>query len=211
MGRLTAWTLAGLVLCASAARGGERAEPPNPFGVKKAPRPEAVPGKLVRSDGAVHRGRIFLTRDKRLELYCDSEKKWYKLKLADLAGIKWVIEFEKEEKEWRWKESGSDVKVLTGRKKIDRRYKTVVTRKDGKKVEGHIRGTVVYVQPEKGKKKKFFIYWNHPSNFDQKPADLIYTKEIHFGTEHAREPKKPEKGSEKRPEPPKAAGKKKEK
>ena len=49
MGRLTAWTLAGLALCASAARGGEEAEPPNPFGIKKALRPEAVPGKLVRS------------------------------------------------------------------------------------------------------------------------------------------------------------------
>jgi hypothetical protein len=163
-------------------------EPPNPFGPRVVKRRDAVPGKLVRSDGQVHRGGIFLTRDKRLELYCDGEKKWYKLKLKELSKLEWVVEFEREEKEWRWKEPGSDVKVYTGRKKIDRKYKTVATRKDGRKIEGHIRGTVIYVQPKEGRKRRFFLYWNHPSDFDQKPEDLVHTKEIHFGAEHAKAP-----------------------
>lgn len=174
---------------ARAGEGGDGQERPvNPFAVERPVRLDAVPGELVRSDGTVHRGGILLTREKRLELYCDAEKKWHKLKLKDLAVIKWTVEFEREEREWRWKESGSDVKVYTGRKKIDRRYKTAVTRKDGTKVEGHIRGTVIYVQPKEGQKKRFFIYWNHPSDFDQKPEDLVYVEEVRFGEEHAREP-----------------------
>ncbi|MHC4917277.1 MAG: hypothetical protein ACYTGB_17505 [Planctomycetota bacterium] len=187
--------LGALLAATVPARGGEGGDPPNPFGPRETERPDAVPGKLVRSSGEVVRGKIFLTRDKRLELHCDAEKKWYKLKLQDLTSLEWVVEFEKEEKEWRWKESGSDVKVLTGRTKVDRRYKTVATRKDGTKVEGHIRGTVVYVQPAGGgDRRKFFVYWNHPSDFDQKPKDLVYVKEIRFGEEHAREPagEKPE-------------------
>ncbi len=187
--------LAGLA--SGGARCGEEAEPPNPFGAPELKRSDAVPGKLVRSDAKVHRGGIFLTRDKRLELYCDSEKKWHNLKLKDIKSIKWEIEFEKQEREWRWKQSGSDVKVYTGREKVDRRYKAVVVKNDCTKIEGHLRGTVVYVQPAKGKRQKFFVYWNHPGDFDQKPEDLIYTSEIHFGDEHAREPKAEAEGSEK--------------
>ncbi len=184
----TAAVLGAMLAVASCAFGAEGGDPPNPFGPREAEQPEAVDGKLVRSNGDVVRGSIFLTRDKRLELFCDAEKKWYKLKLEDLSSLEWVVEFEKEEKEWRWKESGSDVKVLTGRVKVDRRYKTVATRRDGTKLEGHIRGTVVYVRTASSAKRKFFLYWNHPSDFDQKPEDLIYVKEIRFGAEHAAEP-----------------------
>jgi hypothetical protein len=189
VGGIAALLLVGPLL---AARGGEDPgeEPPNPFAAERPKRRDAVPGKLVRSDGKVHRGRIYLTRDKRLELYCDSEKKWHNLRLRDLESLEWKVEFEKEEREWRWKESGSDVKVYTGRKKVDRRYKTVVVKKGGTRIEGHIRGTVIYVQPGKGGRKKFFLYWNHPSDFDQKPEDLVHVKEVRFGEEHAKEPPK---------------------
>jgi hypothetical protein len=180
--------MAALLIAAFCALGAEAEDPPNPFGPREAVQPEAVAGKLVRSNGETVRGRIFLTRDKRLELFCDAEKKWYKLKLKDLSSLEWVVEFEKEEKEWRWKESGSDVKVLTGRVKVDRRYRTVATRMDGTKVEGHIRGTVVYVRTAAGARRKFFLYWNHPSDFNQKPEDLVYVKEIRLGAEHAAEP-----------------------
>ena len=58
-----------LVLCAvvGAVRG---ADPPaiNPFGPKTAVRDDAVPGYIETSDGVIHPGRIYLTRDKRLEI-----------------------------------------------------------------------------------------------------------------------------------------------
>jgi hypothetical protein len=183
-----------LVLPALAARPGEPAgeepDPPNPFEKPPAERPDAVPGKLERSDGSVFRGKVYLTRDKRLELYADAEKKWHQLKLEDLAALRWEVEFEQEEAEWRWKENGSDEKVLTGRKKVDRRYRTIAKRKDGTEVRGHIRGTVIYVKPEKAEERRFFLYWNQPADFDQKPEDLVYVKEVLFGEEAAREPEK---------------------
>ena len=164
--------------------------PPNPFEKPPAERPDAVPGRLERSDGGVFRGRLYLTRDKRLELYADAEKKWHQLKLEDLAALRWEVEFEQEEREWRWKENGSDEKVYTGRKKVDRRYRTVAKRKDGTEIRGHIRGTVIYVKPEKGEERRFFLYWNQPADFDQKPEDLVYVKEVVFGEEAAKEPEK---------------------
>jgi hypothetical protein len=73
---------------------------------------------------------------------------------------------------------------------------------DGKKMTGHIRGTVIYVVAAKkgagdgeapAEPQRFFLYWNHPGDFDQKPEDLVYVKEIVFGEEAAKEPeKKPE-------------------
>jgi hypothetical protein len=170
-------------------RCGEEEEPANPFGPRVAKRSDAIPGLLTRSNGDAFAGRIYLTRDKRLELYSDKDKKWYKLKLKDLASIRWDVEFEKQEREWRWKDSGSDVKVYTGRKKIDRRYKTVAVKKDGTSIEGHLRGTVVYVESS-SVKRKYFLYWNHPASFDQKPEDLIYTRRIDFGAAHYPLPEK---------------------
>ena len=47
------------------------AEPPaiNPFGQTPAEREDAVPGYVELSDGSIHPGLIYLTRDKRLQVY----------------------------------------------------------------------------------------------------------------------------------------------
>ncbi len=182
--------LAIMACCAAASvRCAQGQEPPNPFGPRVPQRRDAVPGLITRSNGDAYAGRVYLTRDKRLELYSDGEKKWYKLKLKDLSSLTWKVEFERKEKEWRWKDSGSDVKVLTGRTKIDRKYKTVALRKDGKKIEGHVRGTVIYVQSSE-LKRKYFLYWNHPSEFGQKPEDLCYVMRIDLDAKHYPMPEK---------------------
>jgi len=191
MTRCTLALILAVMACrpASVSRCGEEDGPPNPFGPRVAHRSDAVSGLLTRSNGDAYAGRIHLTRDKRLELYCDAEKEWYKLKLKNLRSLEWVVEFERQEKEWRWKDSGSDVKVYTGRTKIDRRYKTVAITKDGKRIEGHIRGTVIYVRTSETR-RKYFLYWNHPSEFGQKPADLDYVRRIDFDAKHYPVPEK---------------------
>jgi hypothetical protein len=174
--------LAGLAL-AAAATGAEERVSPNPFGTRDAERSDAVQGLLTRSNGDAFAGRLYLTRDKRLELYSDAARQWHRLRLRDLRSLEWNVEFEREEREWRWKHSGSDVKVYTGRKKLDRRYRTVATTLKGERIEGHIRGTVIYVQSSQIR-RKFFLYWNHPSDFDQKPEGLLYVARIDFGARH---------------------------
>jgi hypothetical protein len=169
----------------------EEEKPANPFGDTKAQRPDAVPGKLTLSDGKEHRGKLFLTRDKKLELFDVGRQEWQKLDLKDLKSLTIAIEKEETVKEWRWKEAGSDVKVETGRTKVDRTYKCTAVKADDKKIEGHLRGTVIYVKEAEDKDaQRFFLLWNSPGDFDQKPEDLIYVKEVVFGEEAAKEPEK---------------------
>jgi hypothetical protein len=169
----------------------EEEKPANPFGDTKAQRADALPGKLVLSDGKELRGKLFLTRDKQIELFDTGRQEWNKLDLKELSRLDISVEKEETVKEWRWKEAGSDVKVDTGRTKVDRTYKCAAIKADGKKVEGHLRGTVIYVkEKEDADAKRFFLLWNSPGDFDQKPEDLIYVKAVVLGEEAAKEPEK---------------------
>jgi ribosomal protein L7/L12 len=178
------------VLAGEAAPPKEEEKPANPFGETKSARADALPGKLVLSDGKELRGKLYLTRDKQLELFDTKRQEWNKLDLKELSKLEISVEKEETVKEWRWKEAGSDVKVDTGRTKVDRTYKCAATKADGKKIEGHLRGTVIFVkESEDADPKRFFLLWNSPGDFDQKPEDLVYVKAVVLGEEAARPPK----------------------
>ena len=104
--RAAAAMLVGFICC-----GALGAEEPavNPFAPRRTERVDAVEGRLTLSDGKEHEGRLYLTRDKRLEVFDTTREKWFKLKLKDIARISFEIEEERVEKDWRWKEGGSDV------------------------------------------------------------------------------------------------------
>lgn len=201
MGRLGSACLAAVALAALAAASAGAAEdagagagagtekPPSPFGVPEpAERPDAVPGKAVLSDGGELRGRLYLTRDAKLELFVDACSEWRKLDLQDLKTLAFSVEKEEVVREWRWKEAGSDEKVETGRTRVDRKYSCRAVLRDGTVLEGHVRGTVIYMRGDgkDGEERKLFLRWNQPGGFEQKPADLVYVKELVFGAEAAR-------------------------
>jgi len=72
---------------------------------------------------------------------------------------------------------------------VDRKYLCTAVKADGAKVEGHVRGAPIYVDDGK-ETRRFMLLWNSPGDFDQKPADLVYVKEVVFGEEAAKEPEK---------------------
>jgi len=181
--RLTAAALTALCAAALAASA-EEETPKSPFakpGDGAADRPDAVQGRFVLSDGTAHEGRIYLTRDKRLEVFNTASQEWLKLKLSEISSISFAIESETEEKEWRWKEGGSDVKVFTGRTYVDRRYSVTVKLAAGGTVSGHVRGTVIYVEPPGKEPVRFFLRKDERGDWNRKPAEIIYVKEILLG------------------------------
>jgi len=180
--------LGGAAAAAAEPAQGEE-KPANPFGEAGSQRADALPGKLVLSDGKELRGRLYLTRDRKIELFDTRRQEWNKLALKDLARLDISVEKEETVKEWRWKENGSDVKVDTGRTKVDRSYKCAATRADGQKIEGHLRGTVIFIkESDEADARRFFLLWNSPGDFDQKPADLVYVKAVVLGEEAAKAP-----------------------
>ena len=124
------------------------AEPPviNPFGRAPSQREDAVPGYVELSDGTVHTGQVYITRDKRMKILDEKMKRQREVPLRVVKQIECKVKREWMEKEWKFKELASDEKMFTGRTYPAREYVHAITLQDDRTITGPLSG-VVYVQP----------------------------------------------------------------
>lgn len=173
--------LPALLLSCSLACGVVAQEPPpvNPFKPRGPARPDARPGAVTLSDGETFSGQIYITRDKRLRIY-DIEAKVYRdIPLVAVKEIDTRVEKEGIEKEWRWKEGGSDVKVFTGKSYPWREYITTITLTNDQKITGHLKATPVNVDCG-GECKKLVVHGKNKGELGETLADLVYICKIVF-------------------------------
>ena len=142
--RRVGW-LAALVL-ATAPLWGDEPDALNPFDDKPATPKGAVLGCIELSDGSIHPGWVYLTRDKRLQLADDKTQQQREAPLSAVKQIDCVVKKEWMEKEWRFKETTSNEKYYTGRDYPSREYTHTITFQNGRKVVGGLSG-VIYLQP----------------------------------------------------------------
>ncbi|MFZ5831321.1 MAG: hypothetical protein ACOY3P_14645 [Planctomycetota bacterium] len=118
----------------------------NPFGARPTEREDAISGYVEMSDGSAIAGNIYLTRDKRLQLWDAAMKRQREVPLSAISQVECKVKKEWMEKEWKFKELALDEKMYTGREYPSREYMHVITLKDGRTIEGDL-SAVVYVQP----------------------------------------------------------------
>ncbi len=123
-------------------------EPPaiNPFGPPPTERQDAVPGYVELSDGSIHPGLIYLTRDKALKIYDQQLQRQREIPLSDVKQIECTIKKEWREKQWKFQESTKDDKLYTGQSYPAREYEHTITLQDGRTITGGL-SAIVYVQP----------------------------------------------------------------
>jgi hypothetical protein len=123
-------------------------EPPaiNPFGEKPTVREDALPGYVELSDGSIHPGRLYLTRDKLLQINDEQAQRQREVPLSAVTQIDCAVKREWMEQEWRFKEAGNDEKVFTGRVYPAREYIHTITLRDKRTISGGLSG-IVYLQP----------------------------------------------------------------
>ena len=220
--------MALLMACALAASsgGGEDAPPLPPrrdlFGTrerKPAARAGAarVRGTIELSDGTREEGRLWLTADLSLVFFDTGAKKWREVALEEISRVDASPRAQELDREWRWKEGGSDEKVYTGRTRPRRWLDHEVSLKDGTSFTGRIKGTVIFIEiqagPEAEKKgagannprpvkKRYFIRQHQRGDWGDGLEDLLYIKSIVI-----REPKDPSAGEDARKAPAKRAAK----
>jgi len=165
------------------------AEPPalNPFGpAASEARPErddAVPGCLELSDGSVHPGLIYLTRDKRLKIYDDRLQRQREVPLQTVKRIECNVKRGWMEKEWKFKETTSDEKILTGRTYPAREYLHTITLRDGRTITGPL-VAIVYVQPSPQQQaERFLLNKRNKGEPGKNLKSLVYVKQIKLGKE----------------------------
>ncbi|MBC7351257.1 MAG: hypothetical protein H5U08_02775 [Thermogutta sp.] len=184
-----------LVICAGL-QALQAEEPPaiNPFGPRVTEREDAIPGYIELSNGEIIVGKIYMTRDKRLKIYDSQLQRQREIPLNRVKQIECVVVSEKMEKEWRFKETTSDVKEYTGRTYPLREYVHRVTLTDGRTIEGPL-SEVIYIQPDPGTAAKtgnyrpeiepmrYILYKTHKGAVGQDLKSLVYVKAIRLGEE----------------------------
>ncbi len=169
----------------------QTSEPPTvkPFASKSAPREDAVPGYVEMSDGVIHVGLIYLTRDKQLQIYDEALQRQREIPLSAVAQIDCTVKRERLEKEWRFKETTSNEKVYTGRSYPAREYLHTLTLRNGKTISGPL-SALVYLQPMADSPGKFLgpaearrlvLHKRDKGEIGQSLEELVFVKQIKLG------------------------------
>ncbi len=169
-------------------------EPPslNPFGTsaEQKPRDDSMPGYLETSDGRVHPGQLFLTRDARLKIYDEERKRQREIPLKAITRIDCVILKEWLEKEWRFKENASDEKYFTGRSYPAREYSHKITLQNGQSIAGTL-SAIVYVQADPSKDpERYLLHKRDKGNLGTDLKALVYVRSIQLGEKALEEGKR---------------------
>jgi len=190
-------------LPSAADRSARGAEPPaiDPFGPKPAVREDAVAGYVEMSDGAVHPGQIYLTRDVRLKILDEKLQREREVPLRAVKQIKCQVKREWLEKEWEFKQAASSEKVFTGRSYPAREYLHTITLGNGDTITGPL-SAIVYLQPDgtaagqpgaypaPAKPGQYLLHKRDKGETGDALDSLIYVKLIKLGDEALAEGKK---------------------
>ncbi len=185
------------------------AEPPtiNPFGRAPTVRDDALPGYVEMSDGTVHPGNLYLTRDKRLEIFDQKLQRQREVPLRALKQIECRVSRQWMEKEWKFKELASEEKMFTGRTYPVREYAHRITLHDDRTITGTLAG-IVYLQPASSssstrpgasrtgpKQERYLLHKRDKGKIGDKLESLLYVKWIKLGEDALAEGKKRASGS----------------
>jgi len=160
--------------------------PPNPFGGRQVgERPDALSGVIELSDGTRVPGDIYGTRGQGL-LVLDlarEKNKWRRVPLGAILAVDTQVDWERMDREWRFKTAGDPEKVYTGKSYPNRRYSYRLTLRDETQIRCRIKGVPVYVRPTGDKPRLFVLHERHKGNVGTTLKDLIYVKAVRFGDE----------------------------
>jgi hypothetical protein len=169
-------------------------EPPavNPFGPREQNRADAGPGYVELSDGSVHPGQIYLTRDARLKILDAEQQRTRDVPLSAVRRIDCQVKREWMEKEWRFKENANDEKVYTGRLYPSREYTHKITLQEGRTIQGPM-SAIVYVQAEGSSDRvaqRFLLHERDKGPPGRELKSLSFVRVIELGDKALEEGKK---------------------
>ncbi len=141
-------------------------------------RADALPGAVVLSSGKVLGGYVYTTRDKNWEVWVESEKRWRHIPPILVLGIRAVVVEEGLDKEWRWKEMGSDEKIYTGRVRPLRRFRWKFHLIDDSHVTGAVKGQPLWVHYDVRTSGPFVLHERSAGEYGQGLKDHVYVRQV---------------------------------
>lgn len=159
------------------------AGPRNPFASGEASgRKDAVRGYVELSTGEKVPGFIYTTRAKRLKIYNLRREVYEYVPVPALKRIEGIVEWERMDKEWRFKEAGNPEKVYTGRSYPVRMMAWKLVLRNDHEIVGHILGQPLYVEQD-AKRERFILHKRDKGPIGTTLGDLVYVRRVEFGEE----------------------------
>lgn len=137
------------------------------------------PGELTLSNGTKVKGKITTTVEKPLRIWVEKEKNYEDVPLDQIESAVATVVWERDEKEWNFKETGSDIKVYSGKTYPARQTQYKFTLTDGTIIQGDVVAPL-YTTTEDGKTSTYVLYKRDKGKVGQKLVDLIYVKSVEF-------------------------------
>lgn len=141
-------------------------------------RDDALPGVTVLSNGKVLPGWLYTTAEKPWVLFVEGEQRWRSVPFIDVLSIEAVVDEEKMEQEWRWKEMGVPERVYTGKAYPTRRLQWKFHLIDDSTLTGTIKGQPLWVELGQTRVGPMVLHERSKGEPGQKLADLVYVKRI---------------------------------
>jgi len=171
-----------LAALAGAAAGAaeDNTDPKRPFKESARQRKDARPGWILLSDNTVIEGVVFTTLGKPITIFDRAEKEHARLDWEQIARVDVAVEKDVLERDWRWKESGSDVKVYTDLYYVWHKYLTTITLKDGEKIAGDVAAPIYIVPEGKEERQRFILHKRNKGDKAEKDdvAEPVYISKL---------------------------------
>ncbi len=149
-----------------------------PFGRQQSRPAYALPGVVVYSDGRKVPGYIWTPSGKEWRVYERASKQFRDIPFDVIKRIDGLVEWERMEDDWRWREGGMDVKVYTGKKYPNRMTYFSFVLLDDRKIVGNI-AQMFFVELG-GRISRITLHKRQQGRLGQTLASMPYVKTVLF-------------------------------
>jgi hypothetical protein len=133
---------------------------------------------ITLSDGTKLTGPLTTTPGKPLRVYIEETKEYFDVAIEDIASMKAEVVWERDEKEWQFKLSGSDEKIYSGKTYPARETRYTIKTLDGKEIAGSIAAPLYLKQADES--KTLVLHKRDKGEVGQALKQLVYVKQVQF-------------------------------
>jgi len=134
---------------------------------------------LTLSNGITVEGDFTTTPDQPLRVWEADKNQYEDVPFEQVASMEAGVEWERMEQEWKFVQSGSDVKEFSGKSYPARLTSYTFTLTDGRQITGEV-AAPLYLQRPDGTQRIFILHKRDKGNDGQVLGDLVYVKRVEF-------------------------------
>lgn len=133
---------------------------------------------MLLSNGQKIVGRFVTTPGEPIRAYDVDKQEYRDLRFAIIKSMEAQVLWEREQPEWKFKESGSDVKEYSGKTYPARETQYLITLENGQKFTGAVAAPLYLLTPTGS--KLYVIHKRDKGEDGQALTDLVYIQRIDF-------------------------------